>query len=268
MRLWMTVLLVGICCIPAPAQRPDRGREARDLDGPPAPTDARRRPPGPGERGPRRPDADNPFPGDVPPDVIDTVREMNRRVRSLGPWDKQYGVIRQATDSIWRQQGWNDEADRFARQLMLDVSKRPPWDAVGRFNAFMEALKRRYNLTDQQAIRLRITLFRESVAFFAKHGKEAMAAGRDLLEVLGRAAFVLVWAMRTELLERTDGARGFRHVLLDAGLAGENAYLSAVARNLGVCGVGAYYDDAVNDLIGGQERGHRVIYLMGVGHRN
>ena len=86
-------------------------------------------------------------------------------------------------------------------------------------------------------------------------------------ELLGRAAFALAWTARLDLIEQTDGARGYRHALLDAGLAGEHAYLSAVARRLGICGAGAFYDGAVNRLLG-PNRGERVaLYLQGVGQR-
>jgi SagB-type dehydrogenase family enzyme len=87
-------------------------------------------------------------------------------------------------------------------------------------------------------------------------------------QVLGRAAFVLIWAMRTKRAEGIDGARGYRHVLLDAGLSGEHAYLSAVARGLGVCGIGAFHDTAVNELLRGQQQHVAALYLLGVGHRH
>lgn len=87
-------------------------------------------------------------------------------------------------------------------------------------------------------------------------------------QVLGRAAFVLLWAMRTRLVEEPDGIRGFRHAHLDVGLAGENAYLSATARGLGVCGVGAFDDTEINGVIGGETHGDLVLFLIGVGHRS
>ncbi len=108
------------------------------------------------------------------------------------------------------------------------------------------------------------------------HALERMRAGELAQEIqsaglsqesLGSAAFVLAWAARMDVIEKTDGARGYRHALLDAGLAGEHAYLSAVARHLGICGVGAFHDDAVNQLLR-SENGTRVaLYLQGVGQR-
>jgi SagB-type dehydrogenase family enzyme len=87
-------------------------------------------------------------------------------------------------------------------------------------------------------------------------------------QLLGRAAFVMVWAMAADRVAQLDSARGYRHALLDAGVAGEHVYLSAVARGLGVCGVGAFYDDAVNALIRSEQPSDAALYLLGVGHRN
>ena len=90
-------------------------------------------------------------------------------------------------------------------------------------------------------------------------------AGLDQ-ELLGRAAFVIAWSFAPERLGRLDGARDFRSAGLAAGFAGEVAYLTATARGLGICGVGAFYDDEVNSLLSANGR-TRVVYLMGVGAR-
>ena len=87
-------------------------------------------------------------------------------------------------------------------------------------------------------------------------------------QVLGRAGFVLIWAMQTPLVERLDGVRGYRHALVDSGIAGSNAYLSSGARGLGICGVGAFDNDRVNSMIGAERSQNWAVYLMGVGRRD
>jgi SagB-type dehydrogenase family enzyme len=99
-----------------------------------------------------------------------------------------------------------------------------------------------------------------------EHSGAIERAGLDQ-ELLGRAAFVLVWSLSPERLGKLDGARDFRHAALAAGLAGGLAYLGATARGLGVTGVGAFYDGEVNALFGGR-RDVRAIYLMGLGARS
>ena len=90
---------------------------------------------------------------------------------------------------------------------------------------------------------------------------EIRAAGLSQ-ELLARAAFVIVWSLPEAVFEAPP--REYRTANLLVGMGGQTAYLSAVARGLGICGVGAFYDDEVTELIG---RGGRAVYLMGVGHR-
>jgi SagB-type dehydrogenase family enzyme len=85
-------------------------------------------------------------------------------------------------------------------------------------------------------------------------------------ELLGRAAVVLVWTLSRTAGE-IDGPRDYRHACLEAGLGGENAYLSATARGLGICGVGAFYDDEVNTLLASGGVRPRALYLQGIGRR-
>jgi nitroreductase len=86
--------------------------------------------------------------------------------------------------------------------------------------------------------------------------------------VLGRAAFVLAWALLEERVGKSEGARDFRHACLEAGVSGEAAYLAATAGELGICGVGAFYDEEVNALFASTAGSPRVIYLAGVGSRS
>ena len=85
-------------------------------------------------------------------------------------------------------------------------------------------------------------------------------------EVLGRAAAVLAFTL-AEGAGTIDGPRDYRVANLEAGLAGEVAYLSATARGLGVCGVGAYYDAEVAALLAHGASRPRTLYLQGLGAR-
>lgn len=64
---------------------------------------------------------------------------------------------------------------------------------------------------------------------------------------------------------RHYGDRGYRYALLDCGRVGERIYLGAVSMGLGVCGVGAFFDDQVNSLIGVDGMKETTIYLVAVG---
>ncbi len=64
------------------------------------------------------------------------------------------------------------------------------------------------------------------------------------------AVFVLTIARAAFARDPDGAARGYRHAFLEAGLMGERLYLQAQALGLGVCAVGAFYDDEAAALVG------------------
>lgn len=95
---------------------------------------------------------------------------------------------------------------------------------------------------------------------------EIYAAGLSQ-ELLERAAVVLVWTIDMNQIGKLHGDRDYRYALLDVGISGEIAYLAAVGRGLGACGVGAFYDDEVEKVLGIEKTSNRAVYLMGIGRR-
>ena len=92
----------------------------------------------------------------------------------------------------------------------------------------------------------------------------------DQRVILRRASwkeYQALLAMRGESAGSIDGPRDYRVANLEAGLAGEVAYLSATARGLGICGVGAYYDAEVDALLAHGASRPRTLYLQGLGAR-
>jgi SagB-type dehydrogenase family enzyme len=57
------------------------------------------------------------------------------------------------------------------------------------------------------------------------------------------------------------GARGYRYAMINAGFLGQVVYLASTALMLGCCGVGAFYDPEVEDLIGMDG----IFYVLPVG---
>ena len=85
-------------------------------------------------------------------------------------------------------------------------------------------------------------------------------------DAIGDAAAVLILsADRDQLL--AQGARGYRHVLIEAGLIGERWLLGATAAGLAACPVGAFYDDEAAALIGADPGRHWVLHFAAVGIR-
>lgn len=93
--------------------------------------------------------------------------------------------------------------------------------------------------------------------------QQAQAAALEQ-DVIGDAAVVLIIsADKARML--ADGARGYRHSLLEVGLVGERWLLSAVARGLGACPVGAFYDDEAASLLSLNGQQHWVLHFAALG---
>lgn len=99
-----------------------------------------------------------------------------------------------------------------------------------------------------------------------RDGKFAAAAQTAALsqDVIGDAAVVLVLSAERERM-LAEGARGYRHAYLEAGMIGERWLLGAVARGLAACPVGAFYDDEAAALIGVDSRRQWVLHFAALG---
>jgi SagB-type dehydrogenase family enzyme len=111
---------------------------------------------------------------------------------------------------------------------------------------------------------------RHALELRARHGdglrSRARAAGLDQ-DVIGNAAVVLVLAIdRTAFAADPAGAaRGYRHAFIEAGLMGERVYLEAIPRGLGVCAVGAFYDDEAAALVGSDPAREWIVHFAALG---
>lgn len=92
------------------------------------------------------------------------------------------------------------------------------------------------------------------------------AAGLDQ-DVIGDAAVVFALAIDRSALaaDALGAARGYRHAFIEAGLAGERIYLEAGARGLGVCAVGAFYDEEAAALVGSDPAREWIVHFAAMG---
>jgi SagB-type dehydrogenase family enzyme len=81
------------------------------------------------------------------------------------------------------------------------------------------------------------------------------------------AAVVFVWVAVIRRSRQKYRQRAYRYIYLDCGHIGQNPYLAATAMNLGCCGIAAFFDDEVNDLVGIDGREETAIYLATVGKK-
>lgn len=84
-------------------------------------------------------------------------------------------------------------------------------------------------------------------------------------EFLGKANVVFIISA---LFQRTTWKyheRTYRYILMEAGHLGQNLYLSATALGLGACAVGAFFDNALNQLLELDGQQEAALYIITVG---
>jgi SagB-type dehydrogenase family enzyme len=96
--------------------------------------------------------------------------------------------------------------------------------------------------------------------------RRSRRAGLDQ-DVIGDAAVVFVWSIDRAAMEAdpTGAARGYRHAFIEAGLQSERLYLAAGALGLGVCAVGAFYDEEAAALVGVDLQREWVVHFAALG---
>ncbi len=81
------------------------------------------------------------------------------------------------------------------------------------------------------------------------------------------AAVVFVWVAVIQRSRQKYRQRAYRYIYLDCGHIAQNLYLAAEALNLGCCGIAAFFDDEVNELVGVDGQEETAIYLATVGKK-
>jgi SagB-type dehydrogenase family enzyme len=84
-------------------------------------------------------------------------------------------------------------------------------------------------------------------------------------EFLGECGVVLYLTMIMQRMRPKYQDRSYRYGLLEAGHIGENAYLAATSMGLGACGVGAFMDDAMNEMLGVDGVEEAAVYMLAAG---
>ncbi|MEJ2245495.1 MAG: SagB/ThcOx family dehydrogenase [Acidobacteriota bacterium] len=79
------------------------------------------------------------------------------------------------------------------------------------------------------------------------------------------APVCFIWTALVQRSKWKYRQRAYRYIYLDAGHIAQNLYLAGTAINLGVCGIGAFFDDHINNLLGVDGVEETVVYLASLG---
>jgi len=208
---------------------------------------------------------------DVRPSMLDhlrVTREPGCRIPALAQWPEK---MNHAAAVFSRRSSRNFvraelSTGQFAALLKIlcfqgTSSRNQPenWDrsiAVGFLAGKVEGIEPGFYLLDREA---------ESVC---------LVSSRPLMEKMAHACLDQMWLANCplnvlfltnfDLLEQIWGPRGYRYAMLTAGRLGQRLYLGATSMRLGCCGIGAFYDDEVVELLGLNEPS-RLLYTVAVG---
>jgi SagB-type dehydrogenase family enzyme len=102
---------------------------------------------------------------------------------------------------------------------------------------------------------------------FIRPGKFSRALAQAALEqgMVADAQVTFVWSAVVARSRWKYRQRAYRYIYIDAGHIAQNLYLAGTAAGLGVCAIGAFFDDLVNSLIGLDGTEETALYLAAVG---
>jgi SagB-type dehydrogenase family enzyme len=100
-----------------------------------------------------------------------------------------------------------------------------------------------------------------------RSGDFAVALARAALGqgMVARAQVTFIWTAVVARSKWKYRQRAYRYIYLDAGHIAQNLYLAGTAAGIGVCGIGAFFDDQVNALIGVDGVEETALYLASAG---
>ncbi|MBP1734321.1 MAG: nitroreductase [Deltaproteobacteria bacterium] len=102
---------------------------------------------------------------------------------------------------------------------------------------------------------------------FLKRGEfsRPLAAAALGQGIVATAQVTFVWSAALPRSKWKYRQRAYRYIYLDAGHICQNLYLAGEALGLGICAIGAFFDDHVNDIIGIDGNEETAIYMATVG---
>ncbi|TFH09962.1 MAG: SagB/ThcOx family dehydrogenase [Candidatus Atribacteria bacterium] len=85
--------------------------------------------------------------------------------------------------------------------------------------------------------------------------------------IVSNSAVTFIWVAERVRMAWRYGERALRYLFLDAGHVCQNLYLAAESVGAGVCAIGAFDDDQLNQLLGLNGVDQFAVYLAGTGKR-
>ena len=150
------------------------------------------------------------------PDLARRFNETQGILRQLGDWEHEAELGRNYFDRVWSENGWDSDADQFARQVGQAVVEIPPWNLQGRLKRFGDLIQERYQLDESQRRVLAGAVQRELIGLAVRHAGTIFQQTREMVGARVRgepftAEQIAKWTSDSEPL-MADGRRSVQHI--------------------------------------------------------
>ena len=199
------------------------------------------------------------------PETIDfggyDLRQAIEERRSLRRYADETLTLEELSYLLWLTQGVKkvDEKRHVVWRTVPSAGCRHPFEtylSINRVDGLEPGLYR-YIATENKLVALRIDdTFNDELT-------EACANQRQVKT----SAVTFIWAAVPYRTVWRYSERSYRYLYLDAGHVCQNLHLAAESINCGICAIGAYDDDAADELMGFDPPEMFVIYMASLGHR-
>lgn len=125
--------------------------------------------------------ADEPDQRQATEEFVRMDREVTELAKQLGDWSEHNDIIADALAQMWKRNGWNSEADLYAKDLATDITEIPPWKFQDRMERFRELTRERYDMNDQQMTQFKGLLRREMFGMGMKYGPVLFKQAKEML---------------------------------------------------------------------------------------
>ncbi len=207
-----------------------------------------------------KPLIDLPDPEDLDFELVG-LREMIEQRRSVRRYSPDELSLEELSYLLWLTQGvkFVSEKRKVTLRTVPSAGCRHPFETYLSVNRVegLEAGLYRYAATENKLVALDL---RDD--FNAELTEACM--GQRQVET---SAVTFIWAAVPYRTVWRYAERSYRYLYLDAGHVCQNLHLAAEAINCGVCAIGAYHDDAADDLLGFDPPEMFVVYMASLGRK-
>ena len=189
------------------------------------------------------------------------LRQAIEERRSLRRYQEEPLSFAELSYLLWLTQGVKkvDEKRHVVWRTVPSAGCRHPFETYLSINRVegLEAGLYRYAAVEHKLVALRLDpMFNDQLT-------EACMGQRQV----ATSAVTFIWAAVPYRTVWRYSERSFRYLYIDAGHVCQNLHLAAESINCGVCAIGAYHDDAADDLLGFAPPEMFVIYMASLGRR-